>query len=81
MKQHDVILYAMLSNKSRFWWSAKDFQQEPYFVGYEATARMTELTQKYPDLIKVSKDGRFRIIGINWDSEELENQLKRFDLI
>lgn len=81
MRQHDIILKAMLENKSKFWWSAKDFQHEPYFVGYEATARMSELSQKYPDLIKTSKDGRFRILAINWDSEELENQLKRFDLI
>ena len=81
MKQHDIILYAMLSNKGKFWWSAKDFQHDPYFVGYEATARISELVQKYPDLINVGKDGRFRIISINWDSEKLKEQQKRFDLI
>lgn len=81
LTQCDTILKAMLENKKRIWWSAKDFQSKPYFVGYEATARISELVQKYDDLIKVGKDGRFRIISINWDSEDLQEQLKRFDLI
>lgn len=81
LSQHDTILYAMLENKKRIWWSAKDFQNGKYFVGYEATARISELVEKYPDLIKVGKDGRFRIISINWESENLQDQLKRFELI
>lgn len=79
--QYDIILKAMLENKKRIWWSAKDFQHEPYFVGYEASARMSELFQKYEDLFIVGRDGRFRILSINWESEEVENQLKKFDLI
>ena len=71
----------MLENKKRIWWSAKDFQNEPYFVGYEASARMSELFQKYDDLFIVGRDGRFRILSINWESEEVENQLKRLELI
>lgn len=81
LSQMDTILYAMLENKKRIWWSAKDFQNGKYFVGYEATARISELVQKYDDLIKVGKDGRFRIISINWDSEKLKEQQKRFELI
>lgn len=81
LSQMDTILYAMLENKKRIWWSAKDFQNGKYFVGYEATARISELVDKYEDLIKVGKDGRFRIISINWDSEKVKEQQKRFDLI
>ena len=81
LTQCDVILKAMLTERNKIWWSAKDFQMDPYFVGYEATARMSDLINKYDDLIKVGKDGRFRILSINWNSEELENELKRFDLI
>lgn len=81
LSQMDTILYAMLQNKKRIWWSAKDFQNGKYFVGYEATARISELVDKYEDLIKVGKDGRFRIISINWDSKDLQDQLKRFELI
>ena len=43
MKQYDIILKAMLTNKEVVWWYAKNLQQEPYFVGYEASARMSEL--------------------------------------
>lgn len=78
--QCDTILKAMLENKKITWWSAKDFQSEPYFVGYEATARMSELKEMYNDLIKVSKIGRFRVLSINWESKELEEQLKRLNL-
>lgn len=80
MTQCDIILSAMLQNKNKTWWSAKDFQYGEYFVGYEATARMSELADKYDDLIKVAKDGRFRVLAINWNSKDLENELKRLNL-
>lgn len=80
MTQCDTILYAMLENRNKKWWSAKDFQSGKYFVGYEASPRMSELSNKYNDLILTAKDGRFRIIAINWESKELENELKRLNL-
>lgn len=80
MKQCDTILLAMLENRNKQWWSAKDFQSGKYFVGYEASPRMSELFSKYEDLIIAAKDGRFRIIAINWESKELENELKRLNL-
>ena len=81
MKQCDIILTAMLINKDKKWWSAKDFQYGDYFVGYEATARMSELASKYEDLIRIAKDGRYRILSINWDSKELKKELERLNLI
>ena len=45
----------MLSNKNKDNWTAKEFQNGEHFVGYEATARMSELLNKYPNLIKVGK--------------------------
>ena len=81
MKQSDIILNAMLTNKDKQWWSAKDFQSGEHFVGYEATARMSELIDKYDDLILVGKDGRFRILSINWNSEQVEEQTKRLNNI
>ena len=44
------------------WWYAKDFMQPDLgecFVGYEATARLSELAQEYPLMIESQKDGRF----------------------
>lgn len=72
MKQYNVILNAMISNKGKAIWTAKDFQKEPYFVGYEASARMSELKDMYPDLFIVGRDGRFRTLTINWDCEYIK---------
>lgn len=66
--QENRIIKAMLNNRDRIWWSAKDFQSGEYFVGYEATARMSEI-MRYP-FIKSGKDGRFRVLSINWDRED-----------
>lgn len=79
LTQCDVILRALLLNKNKNNWTAKDFQYGENFVGYEATARMSELIDMYGDLIEVAKDGRFRVLAINWDSEEVEKQLKRIN--
>ena len=55
LTQCDTILKAMLTNKKITWWSAKDFQRDPYFVGYEATARMSDLINRYDDLLGMLK--------------------------
>lgn len=78
LSQHDVILWGMLNNPKKKWWDARDFQSGKYFVGYEATARISELCTKYPMLIKRSVDGKYRIVGINWDDkEEIKEQIER----
>lgn len=81
MTQCDVILKAMLENKSKRIWTAKDFQDGEYFVGYEASARMSDLVRMHPDIFIVGKDGRFRTLSINWDEEnQIEDLLKKYDL-
>lgn len=80
LTQCDVILKAMLENKDKSIWTAKDFQSGKYFVGYEASARMSDLTRMYPELFKIGKDGRFRTLSINWEKEEIKDLLKRYDL-
>ena len=74
--QCDVILKAMLENAERENWTAKDFQNGKYFVGYEASARMSDLMRTYPTLLKVGKDGRFRTLSINWENQEMVKQEK-----
>ena len=74
LTQCDIILIAMLENKDRKVWTAKDFQSGDYFVGYEATARMSDLLRMYPNLFIAGKDGRFRTLSINWTNEKEVNQ-------
>ena len=77
MRQVDVILKAMLENNDKEW-TAKDFQSGKYFVGYEASARMSDLVKMYPDLFIVNKIGRFRSLKINKKEKKLIKQLKKF---
>ena len=78
MSQYETIISAMLNNKNKVWWTAADFQQGEYFVGYEATARMSELKTKYLGLFSEKKIGRFRALSINpeYDLKEFEYLMK-----
>ena len=81
LTQCDVILKAMLENKDKNIWTAKDFQSGKHFVGYEASARMSDLTRLHPELFIVGKDGRFRTLSINWEQEkEIEELFKKYNL-
>ena len=72
MTQCEVILNAMLENPQKNEWTAKEFQSGKYFVGYEATARMSDLIRMYPDLLIVGKQGRFRTLSLNWELKEVQ---------
>lgn len=80
MTQCEVILKAMLENKEKEIWTASDFQSGKYFVGYEATARMSDLIRLHPKVFIVGKIHRFRTLQINWEAEETQKLLKRFNL-
>ena len=80
MSQCDIILKAMLENRFKKVWTAKDFQSGKYFVGYEATARMSDLLRMYPDLVIAGKDGRFRTLSINWKCKDIQEFEKRLDI-
>ena len=68
--QQEIILRAMFNHPNKKFWSAKDFMQVDYFVGYEASARMSELLKLYPNALISAKDGRYRILSINWEAKE-----------
>lgn len=74
--QCNVILKAMLKNKNKRIWTAKDFQHGKYFVGYEASARMSDLKRLYPGLFIVGKKDRFRTLSIDWSKEKEIKELK-----
>lgn len=76
MTQCNKILKAMLDNPQQKIWYAKDFQNGKNFVGYEATARMSDLIRLYPEILIVGKDGRFRTLEIDWEKEQEINDIK-----
>lgn len=72
LTQHEKILVIMFrhykeSGQAKFW-RASDFQKEHYglFIGYEATARMSELLKKYPSAFEVRTMDRFRELKFNF---------------
>lgn len=68
--QIETIIKIMLDNPDKAVWYASDFQKSPYFVGYEATARMSDIARLYPSLVMVGKDGRYRTLSIKWENVE-----------
>ena len=76
--QCEFILQTMLTHREKAYWTAKDFQHPPYFVGYEASARMSDLMRMHPDLLIVGREDRFRTLAINWEKyDELEKMRER----
>ena len=76
MKQHNIILNAMINNKDKKTWKATDFMQGEHFVGYEASARMSELAKMYSGIVIVGKEGRYRTLSLNWEKvEEIKDLL------
>jgi len=55
----------MLQVPSKEWWYPHDFMQEhpshPLFVGYEASARLSELAKYYPEMIESKKEGKYTV--------------------
>ena len=79
LTQCQKILNMMYENRNeKKVWYAKDFQRGKYFVGYEASARMSELAKMYPDLIIIGKNGRFRTLSINWDYENIQEYISKY---
>src|SRR5687767_10663970 len=62
--QTEKILHFMRSTPEKTWWSATDFQKAPYFIGYEASARISDLMRQYPNKIQTKRAGRFRVIRL-----------------
>lgn len=81
MTQCEIILTAMLKNKDKKEWIASDFQSGKYFVGYEASARMSELIKLHPTVFITGKKKRFRTLKINWEAEETQELIKKYSFV
>ena len=76
--QCNKMLKIILDNPQVKYWYAKDFQSGKWFIGYEATARMSDLLRMYSDILIPIKDGRFRAIYVNWGKEKEIQDLKEY---
>ena len=63
LTQQEKIIATMIAfYPNKIWFFAPDFiqpQSNEFFVGYEASARLSELAKEYPDLIETRRRGKF----------------------
>lgn len=59
------------SRNVKSWFYPFDFMQSslgPLFVGYEASARLSELARQYPDVVESERDGKYLKRRINLEA-------------
>jgi len=57
--QQQKIIFKMLHGPKGKWWLPQEFMEsDRYFVGYEASARLSELAKEYPEMIETRQDGK-----------------------
>ena len=60
LTQHQKIVAAMCKHDLKKWWLPKDFMVTgEFFVGYEASARFSELQKEQPYMFETRANGRF----------------------
>lgn len=79
MGQHEKIITLMIRRKGeQEWFKADDFmlpslqKDDPLFVGYEAGARLSEVHQKYPEIVEPKKEGRYRFVRFRFENITIE---------
>lgn len=61
LTQHQKIVAKMCRYPARIWWLPPDFMRaDPeFFVGYEASARLSELQREYPNAFESRREGKY----------------------
>lgn len=61
LTQQQKIVAKMAKYTARIWWLPPDFMRNDpeFFVGYEASARLSELQADYPTAFESQKDGKY----------------------
>ena len=78
MNDKQKVLSIMLTDTKR-WWHPTDFMKNnENFVGYSASARMSELKKLLPGLFVESYDKKFRTLKIN--NTYLEENKKEIEI-
>lgn len=85
MTQYQKILaLVMRRRKIQIWFTASDFMKPELgdlFVGYEASARVSELIKKYPDAFNIRRDGKYRNFSFRFENLKQIRNLFEPDLV
>lgn len=90
LTQQQKIVAMMCKNDTKMWWLPTDFMRSEageFFVGYEASARLSELQRENPQMFESRRAGKYmerRICfdtGREWHntiSKDLQLMIKRY---
>ena len=67
------IMYKDIDNDKE--WYGSDFQHGNNFIGYEASARMSDLKRKYPSIFIEGKNGRYRTLRLNRNEKDFIEEI------
>jgi hypothetical protein len=60
LTQQQKIVAQMCQSPDKKWWLPQDFMRGgEFFVGYEASARLSELQSDYPDMFESQRNGKY----------------------
>lgn len=89
LTQIERIIVLMFQKPNQIWWVASDFMppalpmEHPLCVGYEATARLSDLISRYNDpdddgykVFDIKREEKFRLVRFKY--EDFTESLKRF---
>lgn len=62
------IVARMIKDKEKQFFMAGDFQDPEIRVGWEASARMSDLARRYPQVVEASRSGRYRYLRFRFDN-------------
>jgi len=88
LTQHQKIVAMMCTNHDKQWWLPADFMQGgEFFVGYEASARLSELQSDNLSMFETRRSGKFMERRIRFEtgkiwypliSKDLQLMIKRY---
>ena len=73
LTQHQKIVAIMCINKTKTWWKSYDLLNatdgnNDLFIGYEVTARFSELASTYPDMFENKREGKYIIRRMRFET-------------
>lgn len=69
LSQHQKIIAKICCHTNKEWWLPTDFMDsDEFFVGYEASARLSELQRQYPAMFETRPAGKYKERRIRFET-------------
>lgn len=71
LTQQQKIVAIMCMNREKRWWKPAEIMNVGHpdlFIGYEASARLSELASEYPDMIESRREGKFYVRRMRFET-------------